>query len=62
VKSHPTIEFFSFATGRRKQLAVMEKAASLWMPGLAVSPDQRSILYAQVDRDESDINLVENFR
>jgi Tol biopolymer transport system component len=59
---HPTIEFFDFATGRRKQIAVMEKPASLWSPGLAISPDQRSILYTQVDQDVSDITLVENFR
>jgi Tol biopolymer transport system component/predicted Ser/Thr protein kinase len=62
VRSHPAIEFFSFATGQVKQIAAMEKEAPDLYPGLAVSPDQRSILYAQVDRAESDIILVENFR
>jgi hypothetical protein len=62
VRSHPTLEFFSFATGQVKQIAVMEKEAASLYSGLAVSPDQRSILYAQVDQAESDIILVENFR
>jgi Tol biopolymer transport system component len=62
VLSRPIIEFFSFANGRRKQIATMEKGGAIWTPGLAVSPDQRSILYTQVDQNVSDITLVENFR
>jgi Tol biopolymer transport system component len=62
MRSLPTLEFFSFADGRRKQIAQMEKGISKWSPGLAVSPDQRSILYTQVDQNVSDITLVENFR
>jgi hypothetical protein len=62
VKSHPILEFFSFATGQVKQIAAMEKEATKWNPGLAVSPDGRSILYAEEDQNESDIILVENFR
>ena len=30
--------------------------------GLAVSPDERWILYAHLDRSEADIMLVENLR
>ena len=62
VKLHPTIEFFSFATGRVRQIATMEKEAVLAGPGFAISPDRRWILYAQVDQSGSDITLVENFR
>jgi serine/threonine protein kinase/Tol biopolymer transport system component len=62
VLSHPTLEFFSFTDGRSKQIAAMEKGGSCLSPGLAVSPDQRSILYTQVDQNVSDITLVENFR
>jgi Tol biopolymer transport system component len=62
VWSHPTLEFFSFADGRRKQIAEMEKGISKWSPGLAISPDGGSILYTQVDQNVSDITLVENFR
>ncbi len=32
------------------------------VPGLAVSPDKRTILYTQLDASSSDIILVENFR
>jgi hypothetical protein len=59
---HPTLEYFSFATGQVKQIRAMENGAPMWRPGLAISPDQRSILYTQVDQNESDIILVENFR
>jgi hypothetical protein len=31
-------------------------------PGLAVSPDKRTILYTQLDATYSDIFLVENFQ
>jgi len=62
VKLHPTIEFFSFATGRVTQIAAMEKEAVLASPGFAISPDGRWILYAQVDQSGGDITLVENFQ
>jgi eukaryotic-like serine/threonine-protein kinase len=62
VKLHPTIEFFSFATGRVRQIATMEKEPVLGSPGFAISPDGRWILYAQVDQSGGDIILVENFR
>jgi Tol biopolymer transport system component/predicted Ser/Thr protein kinase len=61
LESHPTLDFFSFATGRDRQIAEMEKEAAHWASGLAISPDGRSILYVQLDRDESNIMLVENF-
>jgi len=60
----PAIEFFSFATQQSARIAALPKEAttSIGPPGLAVSPDGRWILYVQVDRLESDIVLVENFR
>jgi hypothetical protein len=62
VKSRPTIEFFSFATGRVSRIAAMEREAARWCAGFAISPDGRWLLYAQVDLSGSDIMLVENFR
>ena len=61
-KQHPVIEFFSFATRRVRQIAVMEKEAVQGNPGFAISPDGRWILYTQVDQDDSNIMLVDNFQ
>ncbi len=57
--STKAIEFFSFATHKTAQIAKLENPPST---GLAVSPDGRWILYAQLDQDTSQIMLVENFR
>ncbi len=57
-----TIEFFSFATARRTQLAVIEKEITWAAPGFAVSPDGRWILLSMTDQSESGIMLMENFR
>ncbi len=61
-KPRPTIEFFRFATRRATRVFVPEKDPVYGAPGLALSPDGRWILYAQVDQETSDIMLVENFR
>ncbi len=57
-----TIEFFSFATARTTQLGIIEKEIASDVPGFAVSPDGRWILLMQLDQNESDIMLMENFR
>jgi hypothetical protein len=56
------INFFSFATHRVTRIGVMEKDPLQGPPGLTVSPDGRSVVYAQADQSISDIMLVENFR
>lgn len=58
------IEFFEFATGRKIRIAQIQKELEEGSSGpcLAVSPDERWILYTQVDRWASDIMLLENFR
>jgi hypothetical protein len=40
----------------------LENRPARQAPGLAVSPDKRTILYTQWDASDSDIVLVENFR
>ncbi|MBS1806730.1 MAG: serine/threonine-protein kinase [Acidobacteria bacterium] len=57
-----TIEFFSFATNRSTQLAVIEKEVTLPVPGFAVSPDGRWLLLTLMDHYQSDIMLLESFR
>lgn len=56
----PTIRFYSFLTGRSSPVATLDEVPE--QPSLAVSPDGRIILYTHVDRNESDILLVEDFQ
>ena len=60
--ARPALKFYSFATRRVTQLGALERDPLQGPPGLTVSPDGRSILYAQTDQSISDIMLVENFR
>jgi Tol biopolymer transport system component/DNA-binding winged helix-turn-helix (wHTH) protein len=56
------LEFLEFATGRVAHVAALVKPPVTWESGLALSPDERSLLYLQVDQMNSDIALVENFK
>jgi len=58
----PLLKFYSFANGRVGNVTALQKKPVYGPPGLAVSPDGRSILYVQRDSSSSDIMLVENFR
>jgi Tol biopolymer transport system component len=55
------LKFCSFATGRVTDVTMLPKKPIYGPPGLAVSPDVRSILYVQRDSSSSDIMVVENF-
>ena len=54
-----TIHYMNFATGKISLIAQTQKEV---MYGFSVSPDERTILYTQVDQEGSDLMLVENFR
>ncbi|HKU20986.1 MAG TPA: winged helix-turn-helix domain-containing protein [Terriglobales bacterium] len=56
---HNTIVFFDFSTHKILPVWTMEKEIYI---GLAVSPDEKSIVYSQNDQDESNIQIVKNFR
>jgi len=58
----PLIEFFNFTTGQVSEVAHPAKGPEKYIPGLAVSPDGRTLLYAQMTHSGSDIVMVENFR
>jgi eukaryotic-like serine/threonine-protein kinase len=54
-----SIQFLSFATRKITLITKIEKPVEM---GLSVSPDQKWILYSQIDQQTSDLMLVENFR
>ncbi|MFQ5570250.1 MAG: DPP IV N-terminal domain-containing protein [Rhodothermales bacterium] len=57
-----TLAFHDFATGTTTTLFTPPRSIPGMDPAFAVSPDGRWILYGQVDRSESDLMLVEDFR
>jgi hypothetical protein len=57
----PTIEFYSFATGRITPVLSLEKKSSPWQPSLSASRDGRIVFYTQFD-PQSVVKVVENFR
>jgi glucose dehydrogenase len=63
-KSSPVQErilFFNLVSGKTDLVAPTSKPVSNY-GGFSVSPDRQHIVFAQIDQDESDIMLVENFR
>jgi Tol biopolymer transport system component/DNA-binding winged helix-turn-helix (wHTH) protein len=56
----PTISFFNFADKHISRIATVGKDLFFEVPGFDVSPDERTILFLQVEK-ETDIMLVENF-
>jgi Tol biopolymer transport system component len=53
------ISFFDFATKKSRTILLLRRPVR---NGLTVSPDERWLLYAQVDYAVTDLMLVENFR
>jgi Tol biopolymer transport system component/DNA-binding winged helix-turn-helix (wHTH) protein len=58
----PGIDFLDFTTHSTTRVFDLESRPASGAPGLAVSPDRKSILYTQLDALNNDIILVENFR
>lgn len=56
-----TIEFFEFATRKTTPVFNLEKPASAF-GGFALSPDGKSLLYSQLEVEDSSIMLVKSFR
>ncbi|MBM3745353.1 MAG: hypothetical protein FJW34_06115 [Acidobacteria bacterium] len=61
----PALERFRFASGRRETLRPLElgqiTVSGFTTPAVAVSPDGRWILYVNMERNTSDLMLLENF-
>jgi Tol biopolymer transport system component len=58
----PRLEFLDLSSGAIKQIAQLSKPPDATIPGLAVSPDGRSLLLAQYDQSGSNIIMVERLR
>ena len=58
----PAIQFYDFASRRVRRIAAIPGTPVQWGGGLAVSSDERTFFFSQVDEITSDIMLVENFR
>jgi Tol biopolymer transport system component/DNA-binding winged helix-turn-helix (wHTH) protein len=58
----PGISFFDINTHHITRVFDLENRPASANPGLAISPDKRTILYTQLDVSYSDIVLAENFR
>lgn len=56
-----TLQFCKFSTGRTSLITVLDKIPNRGDSGLALSFDGQSFLYAQADRSEDDIILVEDY-
>ena len=54
-----TLSFFSFANRQITSIAEIPRPVDL---GFAVSPDERLVLYSQIDHSASDLMLIEHFR
>jgi hypothetical protein len=54
-----SIDFFEFATGRRTTLLTLGKE---WWFGMALSTDQKSLLYSVIDNAGSNLMLVDKVR
>lgn len=58
----PRIEFFDLATGQVREITPVSKEPDINVPGLAISPDGRYLLYVQKDQSGSDIMMIEDFQ
>ncbi len=58
----PSICFFDFATHLRTRRLQLPKPVVALAPGLAVSPDRRTVVYPQLDASYNDIALADKIR
>jgi len=62
--SEYSIQFLNLGTKQINRIANFEKPLDMFAAeaGLAISPDNRWVLYTQVDQAGAELRLVENFR
>ena len=52
-----TINFFDFRSRKARSVLRIDK---LWLFGLSVSPDERTVLYSVRDQDGTDLELIDS--
>jgi dipeptidyl aminopeptidase/acylaminoacyl peptidase len=57
-----SVRFFDFATRRIVRVATVGRLVTVGPAALAVSRDEKSLLYVHLDRDTRNIMLAENFK
>ena len=57
--AHTLIDFLEFSTGKRSPIVKLDKPA--WL-GLALSPDEKYLLYSVVDSEKSNLMLVDKLQ
>ena len=58
---HPVLKFFDFSSHRIVDVANLKKPVP-WRSWISASADGKFLLYPQLDQEESNIMLLENFR
>jgi Tol biopolymer transport system component/DNA-binding winged helix-turn-helix (wHTH) protein len=58
---HPTIKFLNFVNHKVTKIVEVESLPPPGDPGFTVSPDEKQIVFSQIDRSAVDLMLVENF-
>jgi Tol biopolymer transport system component len=61
-KGGPAILYYNFQTRRLSPILILDKSPVSNTPNLAASRDGRTLLYAQVEFENSTISMVENFQ
>ena len=61
-EENSSLQFLDFASNNAETVASLPAPPDQIAPGLAVSPDELTILYNQVDNAGSDLMLIEGFR
>jgi Tol biopolymer transport system component len=58
-RNETSLDFYDYASGKRSKLVTVGKP--FWW-GMALAPDEKSLLYSVVDNAGSNLMLVDNFR
>ena len=59
--ARPAIKFLNFADQKVSKIAEVEGLPPFGDPGFTVSPDEKQLVFSQIDRSAVDLMLVENF-